>query len=413
MARGPGLGIEQAFPSARKAEVVVTVMSSRFTSHQPQGTDAAEECRQLGTLGMLLCFTTVVVVLCCPVRLAADELVATGTGTPTATLTALSEASASSSATLTHTLSITYVVQSGDTLAVIAKRFGTTVDQIASTNTITNVDLIEEGQVLTLVTGVAAPEPTTASLKRTATTVTTPLSPHKVDVHIVIQEDGRTDVSPTREIVAQVTASASGLRLVPEHVQVSIEDTRDDGGGAGTLCLLAVVALLLGLGIWAARRGGRTPRLRRDVPVIGRGTQPLPAPPVRTQAPSIYQVDDMTGYRFEAYVRMLLEHQGYLVKKTGGAGDLGVDIVAHRGQTRYAVQVKRYSGPVPRNAVGDAVAGMAVWHCNKSMVVTNSTFSDGAKELARRNGCVLIDRPRLTEWIRDFQSASLYSKLYG
>lgn len=45
---------------------------------------------------------------------------------------------------------ITYVVQAGDTLGVIARKFSISIEQIAKANPIENVNLIEIGQVLIL-----------------------------------------------------------------------------------------------------------------------------------------------------------------------------------------------------------------------------------------------------------------------
>lgn len=47
-----------------------------------------------------------------------------------------------------------YVVQAGDTLSIIAQKFGTTVEAIVRANNITNPDLIFVGQVLMIPTGV-------------------------------------------------------------------------------------------------------------------------------------------------------------------------------------------------------------------------------------------------------------------
>ncbi len=114
-------------------------------------------------------------------------------------------------------------------------------------------------------------------------------------------------------------------------------------------------------------------------------------------------IDRMDGHAFEQYVARLLTAQGYQIKLTGHSGDMGVDIVAQRSTLKYAVQVKRYTEPVSRRAVSDAVAGMAQYGCNAAMVVTSGYFTPGAQELARANRCVLIDRDKLAEWILEFQ----------
>ena len=110
-------------------------------------------------------------------------------------------------------------------------------------------------------------------------------------------------------------------------------------------------------------------------------------------------LDRLDGSAFEAYVEDLLRRRGYRVQHTGKTGDLGVDLIAEKSPFRYAVQVKRQSQPVSRHAVSDAVAGMAQYRCNAAMVVTNNLFSPGAQELAHSNGCKLVDRNVLADWM--------------
>lgn len=119
----------------------------------------------------------------------------------------------------------------------------------------------------------------------------------------------------------------------------------------------------------------------------------------RGARPSLEEVDAMDGLEFELFVADLLEQQGWRVEVTRGSGDLGVDVVACHSEERWAVQVKRQEAPVSRRAVSDAVAGRDHYDCTDAMVVTNSTFTRGAVELAESTGCELVDREELAEWI--------------
>jgi restriction system protein len=112
-------------------------------------------------------------------------------------------------------------------------------------------------------------------------------------------------------------------------------------------------------------------------------------------------IDEMSGLEFENYLKQVLAHKGYCVEKTPASGDLGVDLIAERGHSRLAIQVKRYQGKVSRTAVSDAVAGMHHYGCNRSMVITNSSFSPGARSLAESTQCILVDREILSTWIYD------------
>ena len=101
----------------------------------------------------------------------------------------------------------------------------------------------------------------------------------------------------------------------------------------------------------------------------------------------------MTGYEYEQVVARYLQRHGYYgVQVTRGSGDFGVDIIAHRGFTKYAVQCKYYSSPVSLVAVQEVVAGKAYYGCAAAMVVTNSTFTAAARELATQNGVRLVER---------------------
>ena len=99
----------------------------------------------------------------------------------------------------------------------------------------------------------------------------------------------------------------------------------------------------------------------------------------------------MTGHDYEYVVAAYLRRHGYSgVTVTQGSGDYGVDVVAKKAGVRYAVQCKYYSKPVGQEAVREAVAGMAMYRCQRAMVVTNSTFTSAAEDLARINGVTLL-----------------------
>ena len=106
-------------------------------------------------------------------------------------------------------------------------------------------------------------------------------------------------------------------------------------------------------------------------------------------------VDTMDGLAFEKYVAHLLKQQGYSNISLTEQYDYGVDIIATRNGIRWGIQVKRYSGLVKADAVRQVVTGLRVYGCDRAMVITNSTYSRVALELARSNGCELIDRSGL------------------
>lgn len=100
----------------------------------------------------------------------------------------------------------------------------------------------------------------------------------------------------------------------------------------------------------------------------------------------------MDGHDYEYLVARYLKAHGYTgVTVTKGSGDFGVDVIAHKGGHKYAVQCKYYSNSVGLSAVQEAVAGMAYYKCDRAMVVTNSSFTKAARDLARANNVLLLD----------------------
>lgn len=115
----------------------------------------------------------------------------------------------------------------------------------------------------------------------------------------------------------------------------------------------------------------------------------------QTRAISLDDIDSMSGDEFEHVVCRLFQAMGYSARVTKQSGDQGIDVVAKRGIEIIGIQAKCYSSTVGNSAVQEAVAGRAYYGCNKSMVITNSTFTSSAVNLAFSNDVVLWDRDML------------------
>ena len=101
----------------------------------------------------------------------------------------------------------------------------------------------------------------------------------------------------------------------------------------------------------------------------------------------------MDGLKFEEYCANILRSQGYKhVKVTKASGDQGVDVLAFRKRKKYAIQCKYYSEPVSNTAVQEVLAGKLYYKCDEAIVMTNSTFTQSAKELAEKTGVELWDK---------------------
>ncbi len=111
-------------------------------------------------------------------------------------------------------------------------------------------------------------------------------------------------------------------------------------------------------------------------------------------------IDKMDGLEFERYVVALLRANGFHNVSLTEKYDFGVDIIAEKAGIRWGIQTKRQSGLVKASAVRQVVAGLRLYHCDRAMVITNSTYSSVAYRLADTNDCVLIDRSGLRRLIQ-------------
>lgn len=114
----------------------------------------------------------------------------------------------------------------------------------------------------------------------------------------------------------------------------------------------------------------------------------------------------MSGLEFEKYIRFLLIDHGYRDVRLTEKNDLGIDIIAKKDADTWGIQVKRYGKPVRLEAVRQVVTALRYYNCNKAMVVTNSTYTRQAKEIANSIDCLLIDREQLIELILDTKEVS-------
>ncbi len=100
----------------------------------------------------------------------------------------------------------------------------------------------------------------------------------------------------------------------------------------------------------------------------------------------------MQGVDFEVFLADVLREWGFQVALTKASGDQGVDLIASRAGRRMAIQAKGYPrSTVGNKAVQEAHTGMVFYNCTECVVITNSTFTAAAKQLALSVNCRLID----------------------
>ena len=114
----------------------------------------------------------------------------------------------------------------------------------------------------------------------------------------------------------------------------------------------------------------------------------------------LFSVDCMEGHRFEYFCADLLRANGFTnVNVTQASGDQGVDIIATKDFVKYAFQCKNYSSNLGNTPIQEVNSGKMFYRCHVAVVLTNSTFTPGAKQLADATGVLLWDRTMLMQLI--------------
>lgn len=117
---------------------------------------------------------------------------------------------------------------------------------------------------------------------------------------------------------------------------------------------------------------------------------------------SVFQADRMDGGSFQELVAEILRRTGYTdVEVTGRSGDQGGDMLATKDGKRIVIQAKRYSidRKVSNSAVQEAYGAKAYYDADVGTVITNTLYTKGAKDLARKTGITLWDRQDLRKFI--------------
>lgn len=125
----------------------------------------------------------------------------------------------------------------------------------------------------------------------------------------------------------------------------------------------------------------------------------------RTYRPTLDKCDYMEGHDFERLCADVLRTNGYTgVRVTPASGDYGVDVLASKNGTQYAIQCKCYSAPVGNHAVQEAFAGASYYGGGIPVVLTNQYFTPAAQKQAKAIGVLLWDRDKLKKLLEAYDS---------
>lgn len=115
--------------------------------------------------------------------------------------------------------------------------------------------------------------------------------------------------------------------------------------------------------------------------------------------------DLMDGHEFEYFCADLLRDNGFTnVQVTPGSSDHGIDILARKKGTKYAIQCKCYSNKVGNKAIQEAYSGRTIYGANVAAVMTNNYFTKQAESDAKKLNVQLWDRNKIIYYIRNVNS---------
>ncbi len=116
------------------------------------------------------------------------------------------------------------------------------------------------------------------------------------------------------------------------------------------------------------------------------------------------EVSRMKGTEFEKFLARLFSRMGYTDLTLTPTNDQGGDLLClSPSGARVVIQAKRWKGTVGNSAVQELLGAMLHYDRAEGMVITNSTFTVAACELAKKHsGIALRDGRWLEKQIKKF-----------
>lgn len=98
------------------------------------------------------------------------------------------------------------------------------------------------------------------------------------------------------------------------------------------------------------------------------------------------------GVAFEKKIKNIIEHAAptAIVELTPATGDQGADLIVYGRNRKIVIQAKYYAHPVGNAAVQEVFAAKSFYSGTAAVVITNSTFTQSAKDLAAQLEVALL-----------------------
>ena len=96
-------------------------------------------------------------------------------------------------------------------------------------------------------------------------------------------------------------------------------------------------------------------------------------------------------YEFEQKCAQILNENGWSARATSKSLDQGVDVIAEKEGITVVIQCKLYNKPVGNKAVQEIIAGRDFYKADYAAVVSNSTYTISARQLAQNCNVLLLN----------------------
>lgn len=111
-------------------------------------------------------------------------------------------------------------------------------------------------------------------------------------------------------------------------------------------------------------------------------------------------IDNMEGVKFEELLLMHFQKQGYKGHLTPTTNDYGADLIVENNGQKTVVQAKRWKQTVGIEAVQQVIGAIKHYNATMGIVITNSNFTQQARNLAKTNSIEMWDRKVLISFMR-------------
>jgi len=116
------------------------------------------------------------------------------------------------------------------------------------------------------------------------------------------------------------------------------------------------------------------------------------------------ELDQMNEAVFERYLALLFTRMGYQVRRVNYADNVSTLVATGHGMS-YVIQARRNRRKVGIRAIEDAIATRKHLKCERAIVVTNNYFSSQARQMAKANQVITMDRNDLIKELSRIKSS--------